>query len=884
MIVGRTNTMKDGRTTTVRRASVLRRGRWFGVLLGVAVLVAAAVVTGAGPDTDRARAANRDRPVPSRAGLDSAEAHTDGKGEGSRQAKGSVGWDAFRSLDGLSRLRSGEQSRQFSSFARDGSNDDGFNGTYSCLHTTDRGCVIAEHSGPGEISSMWFTRDPLGDVSATGQIIVELDGKTVLDAPLTDVVNGRQGAPFVWPLVGNNADTSGGAVIKVPMPFRESMRVTVQNNPRFYHVDYRTFPDADGVQTFDPSDQAQDVIDRLRHFGVADPKPAAAAATVASKPIDLAPGASTQVAQLSGPAQINQLRLNLPQVIASPQVVDDGLAFGAGGGSRFQARVAPDNQGVRITRRFDAQIADQVANLSVDGQPVGQWRSGPAAPGQWGVQTLDVPASATAGKSSIMVDNRFVSSALDFNEFRYDVHCLVNGQWVRTDVLDLGPAHPGEQQAHDYSIDNQTFTRDKLIARYPVDPARLAASQDILSHLRLRIGFDGQTTVDAPIGEFFGSGLGDFDVRSLMSAIDAGEGGWYTSWWPMPFRRNATVELVNDSHTAIQGGTGEVSSAPADMGSDQGYFHATHQSGRTEPGKDWNFLTAQGSGTFYGVTQTMSGLIAPDTRQRGRPRSLVGPRANLRDYLEGDERFYVDGSPSPAWHGTGTEDFYESGWYFRDGTTYSMPMAGNPAYEAGVDGCQFDCTGAYRLMLPDAVPFRDGFVAGIQHGPDDEDLADYSSTAYWYGGLGPGQHTSDTVDLADSGNRTAHAYHADGETVGPLNSSFEGGLSPAPFSRTTTTATGGVTFQVRLQNPNSGVRLRRLGDQDKSYQQAEVRVDGQPAGTWLEPLGNPYQRWLEDVFDIPPALTAGKSSVRVELVPVNGAPGWSASRYTVFTR
>lgn len=876
--------MKNGRTTMVRWAAMRRRGRWFGGLSGVAVLVAAAVATQAGPATDHAHAAPADRPLLSQAGLDRAETHTDGKGEGSRRAKGPVGWDTFRSLDGLSRLRSGEQSRQFSSFARDGSNDDGFNGTYSCLRTTDRGCVIAERSGPGEISSMWFTRDPMGDVSATGRITVELDGKTVLDAPLTDVVNGRLGAPFVWPLVGNNADTSGGAVIKVPMPYRESMRVTVQNNPRFYHVDYRTFPDADGVQTFDPGDQAQDVIDRLRNFGVADPKPAAQGTTVAGKAIDLAPGASMPVAQLSGPAQINQLRLKLPQVIASPQVVDDGLAFGAGGGSRFQARVAPDNQGVRITRRFDAQIGDQVGNLSVDGQPVGQWRSGPAAPGQWGVQTLDVPASVTAGKSSIAVDNRFVSSSLDFNEFRYDVHSLVNGQWVRTDVLDLGPGHPGEQQAHDYSIDNQTFARDKLIARYPVDPDRLAASQDILSHARLRISFDGQTTVDAPIGEFFGSGLGDFDVRNLMSSIDAGEGGWYTAWWPMPFRNNATVEVVNDSRTPIQDATGEVSSAPAEMGSDQGYFHATHHSGATGQGKDWNFLTAKGSGTFYGVTHTMSGLTAPDSRNRGRPRSLVGPRANQRDYLEGDERFYVDGSSSPAWQGTGTEDFYESGWYFRDGTTYSMPVAGNPAYELGVDGCQFDCTGAYRLMLPDAVPFSDGLVADIQHGPQDDDSADYSSTAYWYGGMGPGQRTSDDVDLAESGNRSAHAYQADGETVGPLNSSFEGGLNPAAFSRTTTTATGAVSFQVHLQNPNQGVRLRRLGDQDNSYQQAEVRVDGQPAGTWLEPLGNPYHRWLEDVFDLPPALTAGKSSVRIEIIPVGGAPGWSASRYTVYSR
>jgi hypothetical protein len=42
----------------------------------------------------------------------------------------------------------------------------------------------------------------------------------------------------------------------------------------------------------------------------------------------------------------------------------------------------------------------------------------------------------------------------------------------------------------------------------------------VLSGARLQITFDGQTTVDAPIGEFFGSGLGKYDVRTLMFSID----------------------------------------------------------------------------------------------------------------------------------------------------------------------------------------------------------------------------------------------------------------------------------------------------------------------------------------------------------------------------
>ena len=74
--------------------------------------------------------------------------------------------------------------------------------------------MIAERAGAGEISSIWFTRDN-GIVRATGLITIELDGLTVLNAQLQDVVDGRLGAPFTWPLVGNGDDTAGGAVIRI---------------------------------------------------------------------------------------------------------------------------------------------------------------------------------------------------------------------------------------------------------------------------------------------------------------------------------------------------------------------------------------------------------------------------------------------------------------------------------------------------------------------------------------------------------------------------------------------------------------------------------------------------------------------------------------------
>ncbi|GAA4532384.1 glycoside hydrolase family 172 protein [Amycolatopsis samaneae] len=783
---------------------------------------------------------------------------------------GPIGWDVYRDLDAMAALRPGAQTKQFSSFDRTGGNDDGFNGTYSCLRITAEGCVIAEKTGAGEIESMWFTRDS-GNMVNNGRLRVELDGRAVLNSSLQDIVDGRMGAPFVWPLVGNGDDTSGGSVIKVPMPYQRSMRVTVQHNPLFYHVTYREFPDNAGVRTFDPRDRALDVVDRLRGFGIRDPKPAAHRARTDSGTANVPDGATARFASLGGPGTISQLRVTLPQLVSEPRVRDDGRAFGAGGHSSFRIAIDPDNTGVRLTRRPDPAIGHQVADVTVDGKPAGRWTTGAPTPrGVWTDQVLDLPASLTAGKSSLRITNTFVSSDLDVNEFRYDAHSQVNGKWRRTDVLDLGPGHPGEEKTHDYQLTMQTWNGFQIY-RYERDAAKLAASQAVLSGTRLRITFDGKTTVDSPLGEFFGSGLGKFDTRTMLSSIDATEGGALTAWWPMPYRHDAVVELVNHSGQPITGAAVEVTSAPTPAteaglrpGGGLGYFTATSHKGLTENGKDWSILKTAGRGVFYGVTQSMTGLI---------------PSGNRRDYLEGDERVYVDGVASPQWHGTGTEDFFESGWYFRDGTNFAMPLAGNPAYKLDGDGCRYDCTGAVRLLAGDAVPFSSALDFGIEHGPVDNEPAEYGTTAYWYGQPDTAARQTDLVDAGNDASRRDHGYTADGETRSSLTSSFEGTQHQVPVTREVTAATGEVRFTLALDPRNAGARLVRLGDQNAAYQQAAVFVNGRQAGTWTEPLGNRTLRWLEDTFALPASVTAGRSSIDVRIVPAKGAPAWSAAHY-----
>jgi hypothetical protein len=225
--------------------------------------------------------------------------------------KGPVGWQTLRRLDLLPRFRFGVSTRQFSSYDPGGSNDDGLSGAHSCLRQNRaEGCVLAEHAGPGEIDSLWFTRNR-GVVTRTGRLRIELDGRRVVDAPLQRVVDGALGAPFAFPLVANRTQTSGGVYIKVPMPFRSSMRVSTQFNPHYHHVTYRTFADAEAVPSFDRSERAPDVLAALRASGLRDPKPPAPGAASTRRGFAVAPGRTAVLARVTGSGALTALRIRL---------------------------------------------------------------------------------------------------------------------------------------------------------------------------------------------------------------------------------------------------------------------------------------------------------------------------------------------------------------------------------------------------------------------------------------------------------------------------------------------------------------------------------------------------------------------------------------------
>ena len=243
-----------------------------------------------------------------------------------------------------------------------------------------------------------------------------------------------------------------------------------------------------------------------------------------------------------------------------------------------------------------------------------------------------------------------------------------------------------------------------------------------LNHVNLRIYYDSQTrpAVDVPLGPFFGSGLGEAEVRGLL--IGMSTSGAYYCYFPMPFKNAVRVTLQNRSYQAggeffcEAGYSDEI--PPARKDAALGYFGAKYNNAWpiTEP-NDYVLLDYQGNGAIIGQVMTVE-PVKPDRKR----------------WWEGDMRIYIDGEPKPRFHGTGHEDEYQGGWStFWLTNPYSLPLFGEPKTENLVDvfGQVNGSTTAYRFW-PGKIHFAKSITISTEHGNHNDTPANYSSLVYYY--------------------------------------------------------------------------------------------------------------------------------------------------------
>lgn len=104
-------------------------------------------------------------------------------------------------------------------------------------------------------------------------------------------------------------------------------------------------------------------------------------------------------------------------------------------------------------------------------------------------------------------------------------------------------------------------------------------------------------------------------------------------------------------------------------------------------------------------------------------------------------------------HGTGSEDFYNGGWYAvmdRWDRGMNLPLHGALDYSLPMAR-----TGGYRLCLSDKMSFEHDFYIGIEHGPErNEYPVDYTSVAFYYCDRAPLRHKEPTENFERSTSPT----------------------------------------------------------------------------------------------------------------------------------
>jgi len=255
-----------------------------------------------------------------------------------------------------------------------------------------------------------------------------------------------------------------------------------------------------------------------------------------------------------------------------------------------------------------------------------------------------------------------------------------------------------------------------------------------LKKLVLRAYWDGEDTpsIETPVGDFFGLGLGDYFLYQSVPLQVASDKA-LNAFFPMPFQKHARITLTNEGSDKVDALYFNIDYQKCNhpLPADTMYFHAQYR--QASPAKGWTsdwknngdprvgnkpnldgegnytWLEATGKGHFVGVTMSVL--------------------QNQDDWFgEGDDMFFIDGEKTPSINGTGSEDYLLGAWGFGD-HPFAYGLYGAPVKGSERAGSR---SSFYRFHLDSPIPFTTSIKAGIEHGHANHRSDNFFSVAYWY--------------------------------------------------------------------------------------------------------------------------------------------------------
>ena len=303
--------------------------------------------------------------------------------------------------------------------------------------------------------------------------------------------------------------------------------------------------------------------------------------------------------------------------------------------------------------------------------------------------------------------------------------------WAVAKTVPLEPA-----QSESVTLSGRGVVRQMRVALKP-------ATAETVRDVRLKMYWDGnrEPSVDVPLAYFFGlvdpARSRDSQFNSLLLGV-GGEEAYCC--FPMPFARGAKIVFENNSGRRLDGLSVRLEVQPLKkLPADWGRFHATWRMKRA----------AAPDSPCYGAQSLPAHLVL----ERAGAGKYVGTllHVNWPSTLwwgEGDWLFWTDedGWP-PSYHGTGTEEYFNSGWcnFDRKAVSGYITRITTQPGEAAV----------YSFHLNDAFQFRKRVRVAVETVGFEQEMQIineqhpyWGSTAFWYAAQATAANSTKTANTS----------------------------------------------------------------------------------------------------------------------------------------
>jgi hypothetical protein len=243
--------------------------------------------------------------------------------------------------------------------------------------------------------------------------------------------------------------------------------------------------------------------------------------------------------------------------------------------------------------------------------------------------------------------------------------------------------------------------------------------------LFLEVTYDSavNAAIDVPVNAFFGlrHQIAPFKtVPMRVQIID--DTVQLSCFLPMPYANDVKVAIRNEGSSSASVRT-SIGVDRNFLPSPWGYLHSRffQAVGPQPEGSAFEVVSVSGRGRYVGTFLYAS----------GRPDRRFGQATGSLNILEGDETVIIDGQLRIP--GTGTEDYFNGGFYFSEGpfnhpfSAANVVVGSNTAESPGkVSCCRWH-------VLSDTIDFRETFQLLFEYGADNPAIVDqYETVAYYY--------------------------------------------------------------------------------------------------------------------------------------------------------